>query len=83
MDQLTEADFAKIFATNVTAPYLVVQAFQKLLSNSANSSVINVSSTAGISGSGSSIAYAASKGALNTLTLALAKIYFIKLCNFF
>jgi 3-oxoacyl-[acyl-carrier protein] reductase len=73
LDQLTEADFAKIFATNVTAPYLVVQAFQKLLSKSANSSVVNISSTAGISGSGSSIAYAASKGALNTLTLALAK----------
>src|SRR6185437_2311021 len=73
LDQLTEEDFAKIFAVNVTAPYLVVQAFQRLLRNSANSSVINISSTAGISGMGSSIAYAASKGALNTLTLALAK----------
>ena len=37
------------------------------------SAVVNVSSVAGISGIGSSIAYAASKGALNTMTLSLAR----------
>jgi 3-oxoacyl-[acyl-carrier protein] reductase len=37
------------------------------------SAVVNVSSIAGISGAGSSIAYAASKGALNTITLSLAR----------
>jgi NAD(P)-dependent dehydrogenase (short-subunit alcohol dehydrogenase family) len=37
------------------------------------SSVVNVSSVAGISGIGSSVAYAASKGALNTITLSLAR----------
>ncbi|MFM2130044.1 MAG: hypothetical protein RL477_1590, partial [Pseudomonadota bacterium] len=35
--------------------------------------IVNVSSTAGIFGSGSSIAYAMSKAALNTLTIALAR----------
>ena len=35
--------------------------------------MVNVSSVAGISGIGSSIAYAASKGALNTMTLSLAR----------
>jgi len=35
--------------------------------------VVNVSSIAGISGVGSSIAYVASKGALNAMTLALAR----------
>jgi NAD(P)-dependent dehydrogenase (short-subunit alcohol dehydrogenase family) len=35
--------------------------------------VVNVSSVAGISGGGSSVAYAASKGALNTITLSLAR----------
>src|SRR3546814_3759621 len=35
--------------------------------------VVNVSSIAGVMGSGSSIAYAASKGALNTMTLSLAR----------
>ena len=37
------------------------------------SAVVNVSSVAGISGIGSSVAYAASKGALNTITLSLAR----------
>jgi 3-oxoacyl-[acyl-carrier protein] reductase len=37
------------------------------------STVVNVSSVAGISGVGSSVAYAASKGALNTMTLSLAR----------
>jgi len=32
------------------------------------SAVVNISSVAGISGGGSSVAYAASKGALNTIT---------------
>jgi len=35
--------------------------------------VVNVSSIAGALGIGSSVAYACSKGALNTLTLALAR----------
>jgi NAD(P)-dependent dehydrogenase (short-subunit alcohol dehydrogenase family) len=37
------------------------------------SAVVNVSSVAGISGVGSSVAYAASKGALNTMTYSLAR----------
>lgn len=36
-------------------------------------SIINVSSMAGVIGVGSSIAYAASKGALNTMTICLAR----------
>ncbi len=36
--------------------------------------VVNVSSIAGKNGMGSSIAYAASKGALNTLTMSLARV---------
>jgi NAD(P)-dependent dehydrogenase (short-subunit alcohol dehydrogenase family) len=37
------------------------------------SAVVNISSVAGISGIGSSVAYAASKGALNTITYSLAR----------
>jgi 3-oxoacyl-[acyl-carrier protein] reductase len=40
---------------------------------SGGGAIVNVSSVAGISGEGSSIAYAASKGALNTLTRSLAR----------
>jgi 3-oxoacyl-[acyl-carrier protein] reductase len=39
-----------------------------------DAAIVNISSMAGFLGSGSSIAYAASKGALNTLTLSLARV---------
>ncbi|MCD8542907.1 MAG: SDR family oxidoreductase [Gammaproteobacteria bacterium] len=66
-------DFEKIFAVNVYAPFLIAQAFQEFISQSPHAVVINISSAAGITGKGSSIAYAAAKGAENTLTLALAQ----------
>jgi len=73
LEELNEEDFAKMFAVNATAPYLMCQAFQSLLRASGDGVVVNVSSAAGITGKGSSIAYAAAKGAENTLTLALAQ----------
>jgi 3-oxoacyl-[acyl-carrier protein] reductase len=56
----------------------MVRAARALLESAAResgraSAVVNVSSVAGIEGYGSSIAYAASKGALNTMTLSLAR----------
>ena len=44
-------------------------------SHSNKGSIVNISSHSGISGMGSSIAYAASKGALNTMTLGLARAF--------
>ncbi len=44
-----------------------------LLRQSDAPAVVNVSSVAGIGGEGSSVAYAASKGALNTMTKSLAR----------
>lgn len=73
LEQLTEEDFSKLFAINAIAPYLMTQAFQSMLKESGDGVIINVSSAAGITGKGSSIAYAAAKGAENTLTLALAQ----------
>lgn len=73
LEQLNEADFSKLFSVNVTAPFLMAQAFQELLRHSGDAVIVNISSAAGITGKGSSIAYAAAKGAENTLTLALAQ----------
>ncbi len=73
LSALNREDFEKIFSVNVFAPFFVAQAFQKLLKKSENGVIINISSAAGITGKGSSIAYAAAKGAENTLTLALAQ----------
>lgn len=73
LTSLNEDDFAKMFSVNVTAPYLMCQAFQEMLRGSDNGVVINISSVAGMTGKGSSIAYAAAKGGENALTLALAQ----------
>jgi NAD(P)-dependent dehydrogenase (short-subunit alcohol dehydrogenase family) len=78
LDGLSAEDFQRLFGVNTIGPFQMVRAARPLLEASANasgraSSVVNVSSVAGISGVGSSVAYAASKGALNTMTLSLAR----------
>jgi NAD(P)-dependent dehydrogenase (short-subunit alcohol dehydrogenase family) len=78
LDGLTAEDFQRLFAVNTIGPYQMVRAARALLEAGANASghasaVVNVSSVAGISGVGSSVAYAASKGALNTMTYSLAR----------
>src|SRR5262249_54058520 len=78
LDQLSAEDFQRIFAVNTIGPYQMVRAARALLEAGAKASgraaaVVNVSSGAGISGGGSSVAYAASKGALNTMTLSLSR----------
>jgi NAD(P)-dependent dehydrogenase (short-subunit alcohol dehydrogenase family) len=78
LDGLSAEDFQRIYAVNTIGPYQMVRAARSLLEASAKASgraaaVVNTSSVAGISGGGSSIAYAASKGALNTITLSLAR----------
>ena len=78
LDGLSAEDFQRIYAVNTIGPYQMVRAARSLLEVSAKtlgraSAVVNTSSVAGISGGGSSVAYAASKGALNTMTLSLAR----------
>ncbi len=78
LDGLSAEDFQRLFGVNTIGPFQMVRAARRLLEAGANaagrpSAVVNVSSVAGISGVGSSIAYAASKGALNTITLSLAR----------
>ena len=78
LDGLTAEDFQRIYAVNTIGPFQMVRAARALLEAGARASgrasaVVNVSSIAGISGGGSSVAYAASKGALNTMTQSLAR----------
>ena len=73
LDMLSSEDFRSIFEVNVTGTYQMVRAAAPSLKRSPVASIVNVSSHAGFSGLGSSLAYAASKGALNTLTLGLAR----------
>jgi len=73
LDGLDAVDFDRIFRTNVIGCYQMTRAAVPHMKAAPNASVVNVSSHSGISGNGSSTAYAASKGALNTLTLGLAQ----------
>src|ERR1700686_3827863 len=69
---LSADDFQRIYAVNLVGAYQMIRACEAPL-RAARGSVVNVSSIAGSMGVGSSVAYACSKGALNTLTLALAR----------
>ena len=78
LDELSAEDFQRIFAVNTIGPYQMMRAARALLEAGAKASgkpaaVVNISSVAGICGGGSSVAYAASKGALNTMTLSLSR----------
>ncbi len=78
LDGLSAEDFQRLYAVNTIGPFQMLRATRALLEAGAKASgrasaVVNVSSIAGLSGAGSSIAYAASKGALNTMTMSLAR----------
>ena len=69
---LSAADFHLIYGVNVIGAYQMTRACETAL-RTAKGSIVIVSSIASTLGLGSSIAYACSKGALNTLTLCLAR----------
>ena len=73
LEALTADDFNRIFAVNVIGPYQMVRAVTPHMKAQGKGAIVNISSVSGFSGSGSSIAYAASKAALNTMTLSLAR----------
>lgn len=73
LDGVQLEDFQKIFAVNVVGPYQMTRAVTPHMKKQGAGSVVNISSIAGVMGIGSSIPYAASKGALNTMTLSLAR----------
>ena len=78
LDALTREDFLVLYAVNVAGPFLMLQKTKALLAKTHEetgraAAVLNVSSIAGVTGIGSSVAYAATKGALNTMTLSLAR----------
>ena len=73
LEALTADDFNRIFGVNVIGPYQMVRAVTPHMKRQGKGAIVNISSVSGFSGSGSSIAYAASKAALNTMTLSLAR----------
>lgn len=73
LDALQAEDFQRLYAVNVVGAFQMTRAVTPAMKRQGSGAIVNVSSVAGIMGVGSSIAYAASKGALNTMTLSLAR----------
>jgi 3-oxoacyl-[acyl-carrier protein] reductase len=73
LDALSAEDFTAIYAVNVIGPFQMIRACAPTMKAQGDGAVVNVSSIAGVRGIGSSVAYAASKAALNNLTVSLAR----------
>lgn len=73
LDALDPEEFHRIYDVNTVGMYRMTRSCVPALQASGYGSVINISSIGGVIGRGSSMAYAASKGAVNTLTLSLAR----------
>lgn len=74
LDAVSAEDFLRLYAVNVVGAYQMIRAARSLLEAGPRpGAVVNTSSIAGVAGIGSSVPYAASKGALTTMTLSLAR----------
>lgn len=74
LDAVSAQDFLDLYSVNVVGAYQMVRACRSLLEAAPRpGAVVMTASIAGVTGIGSSIPYAASKGALNTMTLSLAR----------
>jgi 3-oxoacyl-[acyl-carrier protein] reductase len=74
LDAVQMDDFLRLYQVNVVGAFQMIRAARSLLeAGEAPGAVVNTSSIAGVIGVGSSVPYAASKGALNTMTISLAR----------
>ena len=73
LEGLTKQDFLDIYAVNAVGAYQMTRAVAPAMQRGGRGSIVNVASIAAVTGVGSSIAYAASKGAMVTMTLSLAR----------
>jgi 3-oxoacyl-[acyl-carrier protein] reductase len=74
LDAVTDEVWDEIFQVNVKGAFYASRAAMPLLTERSGC-IVNVSSVAGLQGHGSSIPYAASKAALNSLTKSLARAF--------
>jgi len=74
LDALTMDDFLRTAAVNTGGPFQMARACAPALGAGDGGAIVIISSYGAIFGTGSSMAYAASKGATNTLTMSLARV---------
>ena len=74
LDAVSDDDFLRLYRVNVVGAFQMIRAARALLeAGEEPGAVVNTASIAGVTGIGSSVPYAASKGALTTMTLSLAR----------
>jgi 3-oxoacyl-[acyl-carrier protein] reductase len=73
LDALDDALLDAMLIANVRGPFSMIRALVPLLRASGDGVIVNVSSISAFTGSGSNIGYCASKAALDTMTLSLAR----------
>ena len=73
LEGLSAQDFHDIYSVNVIGAYQMIRALAPLMKQNPGAGVVNISSVAAVMGVGSSVAYMASKGALNAMTFGLAR----------
>lgn len=74
LTELDDESFDRILITNVRGPFATIRSFAPLLKKGDDSIIVNVSSISAETGLGSSIAYCASKAALDTMSMSLARV---------
>ena len=72
-DLLDADEFERTYSVNLIGNYQMCRAAAPHLKATGDAAIVNISSIGAMRGAGSSIAYAASKGALNTLTISMAR----------
>src|SRR5882757_1220230 len=73
LDALQAEDFLASYRTNVIGAFQMIRACQRHMKAQGYGAVVNISSVGTVRGTGTSVSYVASKGALNTMTLSLAR----------
>ncbi len=73
LEDLTDEIWNRTFDTNLRGAFYCIRAAVPLLRKREGAAIVNIASVAAATGLGSSIAYAASKGAMVTMTKSLAR----------
>ena len=73
LDEVNDDDWEHILGVNLKGPFQCTRAARKSLESGMGGVIVNTASVAGITGTGSSIPYCASKAALIVMTKSLAR----------
>ncbi len=73
LEDLTDEVWNRTFDTNLRGAFYCIRAAAPHLKKQEGGAIVNIASVAGMTGLGSSMAYAASKGAMITMTKSLAR----------